>query len=262
MYRNGGFNMNTNELSYKLFLQRESGEFHSPYNAEVEFYNKVCQGRYRELKSESITLLRPGQGKLSDNPVRNAKYHFIVLVAMITRFCYEAGMEYEDAYTLSDLYIQKVDLCTTSEEVFKLNRDMVLDFAKRMENKKKEKIYSRHIVKATEYIYDHLNEKLSIDEISTSVGVNGTYLCKMFKKEMNITIGGYIENLRIEAAQNMLRFSDYSSTDIANYLSFSSHSYFIKVFKKHTGDTPQRYRDKHLNKRWSKDIASMEEDDD
>lgn len=49
-------------------------------------------------------------------------------------------------------------------------------------------------------------------------------------------------NKRIEAAENMLKYSDYSCLDISEYLCFSSESHFIQVLKKHTGYTPKAYR--------------------
>ena len=64
-----------------------------------------------------------------------------------------------------------------------------------------------------------------------------------------MTVSANITTKRIEAAGNMLKFSDYSCIDISNYLCFSSESHFIQVFKKHTGYTPKIYREKFFRKR-------------
>jgi AraC-like DNA-binding protein len=55
---------------------------------------------------------------------------------------------------------------------------------------------------------------------------------------------------KIEAAANMLLFSDYSSLEISNYLNFSSQSYFIKQFKKQMGVTPKEYRRRFYTVGW------------
>jgi AraC-like DNA-binding protein len=98
------------------------------------------------------------------------------------------------------------------------------------------------VIDTIDYIYDHLHQKISLNEIAEHVHLNKTYLCGLFKKETGLTIGDYILKRKIEAAQNMLRYSDYSPVDISNYLGFSSHSHFITVFKKETHMTPRQYR--------------------
>jgi YesN/AraC family two-component response regulator len=53
----------------------------------------------------------------------------------------------------------------------------------------------------------------------------------------------YIQKRKIETAQNMLKYSDYSPTQIASILAFPTKSYFIEVFKKYVGMTPKKYQD-------------------
>ena len=72
--------------------------------------------------------------------------------------------------------------------------------------------------------------------------------CELFKKETGITIFQYAMKLKIEAAEKMLVYTDYSPSDISNYFAFASHSHFINIFKKHTGLTPNEYRKLHYQK--------------
>ena len=51
----------------------------------------------------------------------------------------------------------------------------------------------------------------------------------------------------MEAAQNMLKFSDYTYAEISAILAFSSQSHFIRVFRKQTGYTPKEYRNKFFS---------------
>ena len=102
-------------LSHKLFLQREYNYSHLSYEKELNFYNAVKSGDTELLKEIMLPLKDAQLGTLSPNPVRNIKYHLIVTIALITRFCMEGGLAPETAYTLSDLYIQQVDSCQTEE---------------------------------------------------------------------------------------------------------------------------------------------------
>lgn len=232
-------------LSYKLFIQQEYGNFHLPYNSEMQFYNAVRNGDMEEVKKFMLPLNTKGMGRLSSNPLRNTKYHLIITVAMITRFCIEGGMQPEEAYTLSDIYIQQIDTCTEIDDLVSLHQELTYDFTTKMGNIRKNIGLSRAVIKASEYVFNHLNEKISLDNICDELKINKSYLCELFKKETGITIFQYAMKLKIEAAEKMLTYTDYAPADISNYFAFSSHSHFINVFKKHTGVTPNDYRKLH-----------------
>ena len=170
---------------------------------------------------------------------------------MITRFCIEGGMNPETAYNLSDLYIHKADTAKTYDEILALHKQAIYDFSQRMKVLHKKQRYSKHIVQALDYIYNHLHQPIPIGEIAHAISINETYLSKLFKKETGESIASYIRKKRVETAANMLRFSDYSYIDIANYLSFTSHSHFIQVFRAQTGLTPKEYRDRYYENGFS-----------
>ena len=54
----------------------------------------------------------------------------------------------------------------------------------------------------------------------------------------------YILLRKLEAARNMLKYSEYSYAEISAILAFSSQSHFSRIFKKETGYTPKEYRDR------------------
>ena len=95
-----------------------------------------------------------------------------------------------------------------------------------------------------DYISDHLHERILIDDLAESVSRTAPYLSRMFRKEMGIPLSEYIIRKKIEAAANMLQFSDFTALDISNYLGFSSQSYFIKLFRRQIGLTPKEYRNR------------------
>lgn len=235
-------------LLHKLFLQQEDANFHIPFDSEMAFYEAVKNGDYETIKKFTSPIGGKGMGILSNNPIRNVKYHVIISVALITRFCIEGGMPPETAYTLSDIYIQQVDVTSDLDSLQALHREMIFDFTERMQKIKNRVGFSKPVITATDYIYNHLNEKISLDTLSSILDINKSYMCELFKKETGMTIYTYITKLKIEAAQNMLVNSDYSSIDISNYFAFSSHSHFINTFKKYTGQTPNEYKRKHFRK--------------
>lgn len=187
---------------------------------------------------------------LSKNPLTNLKYHFVVTVALVTRNCVEGGLELEQAYRLSDFYILKMDSCSTVKAIIDLHKDMVLDFTGKMLVLQKNAIISKPIVQCTDYIYSHINERITINELADYTELSPSYLSRLFKQNLGISVSDYIREKKIEKAENLLKYSEISLIEIANYLAFSSQSHFIQTFEKYVGLTPKKYRDRHYRKTW------------
>lgn len=223
----------------------EKGEFHLSYKNEMHFYDLVKQGNIEELDRINPKLVVKGQGVLSEDKLRNIKYHFVIATAMIVRFCIEGGLPKENAYTMSDVFIRKMDKMWELEDVEKLHHEMVLTFAKTMRELKKNNGSSLYIRKSIDYISSHYQEQIKVADIANFLGLSEKYLSTLFKKETGQTLVSYIEHVRIEEACSMLTYTDMSYAEIAESLSFNSHSYFTKIFKKNIGMTPMQYRVKH-----------------
>lgn len=238
------------ELAQREFMQREYGKLHSPYEKELEFYSAVAAGDIERVKELYTPLAVEGYGRLSNDNIRNIKYHLIITIALIARFCIEAGMPTETSYTISDIYINRLDLSETEEQLGEIHREVFLEYAKRMQSVNSGEAYSKHILMCLDLIYDNIYSGIRVSELADKLGLSAQYLSKLFRQEVGVTISEYIMSRRIQAAENMLKYSDYSSIDIGNYLNFSSHSHFISSFRKHTGFTPKQYREEYFRVNW------------
>lgn len=246
--------MNMRNEWFQTELQKsEEAVSHRPLEEEYSFYQAVSSGDIDFVQKncrENAFINPDGMGILSTNALTNIKYHFVVTVAMVTRRCVEAGMELEQAFRLSDFYILKMDACTSIDAISKLHEQMVLDYARKMLLVKKGNVFSKPVVLCMDYIYSHINRRITVEELSEHADLSPNYLSRLFKKELNISISDYVCEMKIEKAQYMLKYSDYSLVEIANYLAFSSQSHFIQTFKKLTGITPKKYRDHYYRTSW------------
>lgn len=205
-------------------------------------YEYLKEGNPKALE-EIKKMFDPNvQGHLSDHPLRNIKYLFVASATLACRSAITGGMPQEEAYNASDLYIQKMDLLQSEEEVKNLVYDMFSFYTDYMANLDKNKVISKSIAETVEYIRYHLNEKIRLKELAERVSLNPNYLSVLFKKEMGETVSEYIVNQRITAAVNMLKYSDYSYSEISAILAFASQSHFISVFSRKTGMTPKEFR--------------------
>lgn len=238
------------KLSHVEFLNREYSISHLSYEREMAFFQSLKMGNMEETWRLFKPLNIEEMGKLSDDSLRNLKYHLIITVAFITRYCIEGGLEMEAAYNMSDIYIRSIDKCNSEEEIHRLHREVVQDYVQRMHVIHKRNPYSKPILLCLDYIYDNLHTKITLEMLAEITNLSETYLSKLFHREVGTTVSEYIAHKRIEAAQNMLKYSDYSCTEISNYLCFSSESHFIHVFKRYTGYTPKCYRDNYFRTHW------------
>lgn len=241
------------ELQAQLLAEREASFYRTSYDGEIAFYDAVSSGNTALLEEMLANVPKGGKiGVLSDNELTNRKYHTIVLVALISRFCIEAGMDVSVSYALSDIYIRRIDKATTVEEVNAISNEISRDYCERMKNEAKKKAVSRHVVQSIDYIRSHIRENLTVETVAEALSLNASYLSKLFKQETGQTLGHYIREQKIQTACNMLRHLDESSLNIANYLGYSSQSHFIQVFRKVTGMTPEEYRRNYYHQSWMK----------
>lgn len=230
------------KIAEHLFSKREDDFEHASFDREVAFYESICSGNMELVKVFMKPLFCEGCGILSEDFLRNLKYHMVVLAAMIARYCINGGMTPEESYSLSDFYIMKTDKCKTESEIRAVHVEMIEGYTDKMRQIKLSGVYSKQIVRAIDYIICHLHNRISLEETAERLKISASYLSRLFKQETGIAFGEYVNKLKIEEAASLLLYTEYTDTEISSLLGFSSQSYFIKIFKKHTGTTPKKYK--------------------
>ncbi|MBP3603020.1 MAG: helix-turn-helix domain-containing protein [Lachnospiraceae bacterium] len=241
------------DVQHLLTLKLDSGFAHYSQNEDMKRYEYMIMGDMRSVEEARKTFIAARQGCLSKDPIRNLKYMFAISTGLASRFVVEAGLPIEVAYSISDLYIQKMDELNTESEITELQCEMHAHYTREMQKLRKQNALSRPVNQCIEYIDSHLNEHITLAVLSAQIGLSAGHLSAVFKKEMNQTIGDYITKARIESAKNMLNYSEYTYSQISSALAFSSQSHFTKVFREKTGYTPKEYRMKF----YVKSISSL-----
>lgn len=235
--------MNINKELYKAeFNAREYNQSHLAYKKELAFFNSIKTGNIAEMQTLFEPLDNKELGKLSNDTLRNLKYHLIITVALITRYCIDGGMELENAFNLSDIYIQSIDKCNDASEIHMLHKELVNDYIQRMQLIYKTTLYPKPVLDCIDFINNNLHAKITLSQLAKHTKLSQSHLSKMFHKETGVTVSEYVMKKRVEAAEKLLRYSEYSCIEISEYLCFCSESHFISNFKKRTGYTPNKYR--------------------
>lgn len=106
--------------------------------------------------------------------------------------------------------------------------------------KKESPLVTIHFVKR--YVKEHLNQDLSLSQISVVTGYNPTYLSRLFKEQTGETLNRYISRKRMEYIARLMRDPQISMQQIMDAAGFATRSYFNQFVKKETGLTPKQYR--------------------
>ena len=223
-----------NEYRYNDFI-------HSPYFIEQEISaaisNGDIDGTRRILKEINLTP----HAKLASNILRSYKNSMICSCAFMTRAAISGGVNPDEAFTLSDTYINNIENLLTIQELESFEQKMAEGFAKKVKEIKSN-IYSPAVLNTIYYIDNHLCEDIQVDNIAKEVYLNPNYLSTLFHKETGKTISEWVKTKRIEEAAHFVLNSNDDITDIALFYNFCSQSYFVQCFKKIMGVTPGEYR--------------------
>ncbi|SFT14939.1 response regulator [Paenibacillus sp. BC26] len=94
-----------------------------------------------------------------------------------------------------------------------------------------------------QFIERNLSQGISVPLIADQVHLHPAYLSRVYKIETGESISDYVYRTRMDKAVHLLKHSEVKIYEIAAKLGYQNDSYFIKVFKKHYGMTPQECRD-------------------
>ncbi|MBQ4451263.1 MAG: AraC family transcriptional regulator [Clostridia bacterium] len=234
--------VNERKLRYMEFLQRETGDRHHTNNEDAYQYELLKAGDLRSVEEARRMFSSNLTGHISEDPLRNVKYLFVASATLASRAAISAGLAEERAYNISDLFILRMDALGSIQQVRDLQAEMIGYYTREVASLDKRRVFSRDVIRAMNYIYEHLHEPITVEDIAGHVGLSRNYFSTLFRREAGVSVSRYVLGKRIEASKNMLRYSDIPYAEIGAILAFSSQSHFIRVFRRETGYTPREYR--------------------
>ena len=218
---------------------------HNTYDVEQLLLRMVRKGDTAALREWLAAAPAIRGGVVAGEPLRQRKNLFIVTATLASRAAIQGGMQIDDAFTLSDSYIQQCELLTAPEKIANLQYRMLLDYTERVERLLRGKTPSRLTVDVANYVQHHLSDAIKTEDLAKALYMSRPYLSKKFKEDTGENITDFILKEKTEEAKRLLRYSDKSLTAIGSYLGFSSPSHFSRVFKAYVGSTPREYREKY-----------------
>lgn len=218
---------------------------HNTYTQEQLLLRLVRKGDTPALQEWIASAPAIRGGTLAADQLRQVKNTFIVSATLISRAAIQGGLSTEDAFSLSDMYIQKCEFLNSLNRITNLQYHMVLEFTERVERLRLGKNPSQLTIAVTNYVQNHLSQPIRAEDMAKAFYMSRPYLSAKFKDETGESLTDFILKEKTEEAKRLLRYSDKNATAIAAYLGFSSPGHFSQVFKRYTGQTPTEYRGKY-----------------
>ncbi len=210
--------------------QRQLGEaFVSASPAEVE----ALEGRFLQ---EALQLS-------FQNPFELRRHFQYALDRMVDRLDQRIGLAEKEAAQLRKKWVEGLEKTVTLQEMVSLFRDAVVDFRNSMDRPSLFR-ESKSLEKAKAHIDRKFREPLRADQLAELAGVSLSTFSRRFKRATGLGMEMYVQNLRVAEAKKLLRSTRHSVERVGRACGFKSSSYFIHLFKKKTGLSPERYRNK------------------
>ncbi len=213
---------------------------HFPLSIEEKLIRKVCLGN----KAEALECIRELEEYFRTSTANKGYMQTVVfgLVSKMYQKLYETGIKTDQIFLSREKIFRKMQDFDESMQMFNWMEGMVATICDEVESCMFQ--HHKQIIKEVEDFIAtaYMKEDLNLNAIAGQVCVSPTYLSAIFKKEAKINISDYILNVRMEKAQELLRFSDLKISDISLKVGYSNQFYFSTCFKKYTGRTPNDFR--------------------
>ena len=246
----------TQESLSKELLESQSSQFidstpidignaNNTYKIEQQLLDMVRRGDTVRLGewAKNAPAVRPG--KIASDMLRQMRNTFIVSTTLVSRAAIRGGMDIDDAFRLSDSYIQKCERLNTFEQITNLQYHMVMQYAQAVEDLRYNRNQSELTKNVASYIRHHLSDAIKTEDIAASLFMSRSHLSTRFKQDNDMNLTEYIHYIKISEAKHLLAHTDKNLSIISNYLGYSSQSHFTRMFKKIVGVSPIEYREKH-----------------
>lgn len=212
-------------------------EFRYPADIGTDIKNALCKGNLEAVRRWGELFIQyMGDGPYREQEIRQAYLKALYLLLDTMREI--------DGDTYAQ--IQNADLLSKCTEAVTI-REMECNYRDGINllcspRRTREDISNYTIKRAINYIREHYQEGISLEEVAGRLGITPEYLSTLFNREMGENFSAFLRKFRISHAKRLLKGSDMKVYEIAEAVGYTDPKYFARVFKEELGISPGDYR--------------------
>lgn len=239
-----------NKLAH-INLNEEGAHINHSY--EIALKSAVLLGNDELIHDIFTKLLNSGRiGILSnEGSIRSIKNWGIIVISVILRSVIDAGMDYDQAYTLNDEYVRNLEILSSFNKVISEIEISLKDMSQRVLKLKNENL-SKSVRNVYQYIINSPETTISVSEISYQLDISTHYLSTLFKNEVGVSIPQFKILIKINRAIQLIMTTNLSLAVIASTLNFSDQAHLTREFKNKVGFVPSKLKkNPYLVQNWN-----------
>ncbi|MNO12268.1 putative response regulatory protein [compost metagenome] len=193
---------------------------------------------------ELIQLLDELFAGVVDSKISLQDFHMYMLMMLtaVIKAAQEVHVDLEQLFDGGLLFLTQLSKFTNAVEAKSWFLAMCMELKNSIASQRQSS-YNLLVDEAKEYIREHYGEQdLTITKVCKQLHISTGYFSSIFKKETKLTFVNYLMNVRMEAAQNLLRLTDLKAFEIADQVGYADPNYFSFCFRKRFGISPKEYR--------------------
>lgn len=216
---------------YEEFMTLEKNFLHHLEQFDKEYAQKTVR-QLIDILSEEIKK----EGRVVFKYYLSTLYSIIARELIKKQHSTEKAVGYNaTAYMIIETKLGENNAINIADELIELYFFMLVD-------KRPQTHMHTTVNKVLEHIDQEVEKLLLVEEIANQFNVSTSHLSRIFRENTGITLVEYINIRKVEESQYYLRFSNHKIADISDRFHFCNQSYFTRIFKKYTGQTPKRFR--------------------
>ena len=176
------------------------------------------------------------------NDVPRIRIRVQELVVLLSRAALEGGASIEEVFGLNNNYLLQLQRMNDVDDIAAWLARILKRFSDCVFNLKSVK-HADLIQKAIHFMNANYGRKIGLQDVADHVHMSPSHFSKVFKDEMGKSFVDYLGGVRIDKSKILLRERNIPLIDVAGMVGFDDQSYFSKVFKRFTGQSPGRYRE-------------------
>lgn len=225
--------------------QKDDNLFITSYQLEKQTYDNIKKGEKANFEKlfNYANIIRY-RNVYPANILRSRKDLSLFFIGLSGHAAIEAGLDISTVYSKQAHYTTLIENANSEAKIAEIEIRLFEDFSNATHNLLKTNDACSSFVKKVEvYINANLYNPISISELANNLNLSKYYLSKRFYKETGIKLIDYINKQKMDVAKELLKYTNYSISEIADQLAYPNLSYFCHLFKQITSVTCSEYRD-------------------